>query len=165
VSAIGHESDTPLFDFVADVAAFIPTDAGKRVVPDLADELARVRDLRDRARASVRRRVQAEADAIASVPDRLRTAMRTYLRQAQSDTSTQRDRIRRHVSGRLAAAIADLEHVKARVRALSPQSTLDRGYAVVRTASGLVVRDPVEALGPLRIRVARGEFGAIAENA
>jgi exodeoxyribonuclease VII large subunit len=109
--------------------------------------------------------VQAEADAIASVPDRLRTAIRTYLRQAQSDTSTQRDRIRRHVSGRLAAAIADLEHVKARVRALSPQSTLDRGYAVVRTAGGRVVRDPVEALGPLRIRVARGEFGAIAENA
>jgi exodeoxyribonuclease VII large subunit len=165
VSAIGHESDTPLLDLVADVAASTPTDAGKRVVPDLADELARVRDLRDRARASVRRRVQAEADAIASVPDRLRTAMRTYLRQAQSDTSMQRDRIRRHVSGRLAAAIADLEHVKARVRALSPQSTLDRGYAVVRTASGLVVRDPVEALGPLRIRVARGEFGAIAENA
>src|SRR6478672_8505102 len=165
VSAIGHESDTPLLDLVADVAASTPTDAGKRVVPDLADELARVRDLRDRARASVRRRVQAEADAIASVPDRLRTAMRTYLRQAQSDTSTQRDRIRRHVSGRLAAAIADLEHVKARVRALSPQSTLDRGYAVVRTASGRVVRDPVEALGPLRIRVARGEFGAIAEDA
>ena len=165
VSAIGHESDTPLLDLVADVAASTPTDAGKRVVPDLADELARVRDLRDRARASVRRRVQAEADAIASVPDRLRTAIRTYLRQAQSDTSTQRDRIRRHVSGRLAAAIADLEHVKARVRALSPQSTLDRGYAVVRTAGGRVVRDPVEALGPLRIRVARGEFGAIAENA
>ena len=82
VSAIGHESDTPLLDLVADLAASTPTDAGKRIVPDLADELARVRDLRDRARASVRRRVQAETEAIASVPDRLRTAMRTYLRQA-----------------------------------------------------------------------------------
>jgi exodeoxyribonuclease VII large subunit len=91
--------------------------------------------------------------------------MGTYLRQAGSDNAAQRDRIRRYVAGRLAAAIADLEHVKARVRALSPQSTLDRGYAVVRTASGRVVRDPTEAHGPLRIRVARGEFGAITDTA
>jgi exodeoxyribonuclease VII large subunit len=165
VSAIGHESDTPLLDLVADVAASTPTDAGKRVVPDLADELARVRDLRDRARASVHRRVQAETEAVASVPDRLRSAMRGYLAQARSDTSAQRDRIRRHVTARLAAAVADLDHVQARVRALSPQSTLDRGYAVVRTAGGRVVRDPAEAHGSLRIRVARGEFGAITDTA
>ena len=165
VSAIGHESDTPLIDLVADVAASTPTDAGKRVVPDLADELARVRDLRDLRRASVRRRVQAETEGVASVPDRLRSAMRGNLAQARSDTSAQRDRIRRHVTARLAAAVADLDHVKARVRALSPQSTLDRGYAVVRTAGGQVVRDPAEAHGSLRIRVARGEFGAITDTA
>src|SRR5215470_6955652 len=82
VSAIGHEQDVPLLDLIADVRASTPTDAARRVVPDLANELARVRDLRDRARASVRRGVQAETEAIASVPERLRTAMRTYLRHA-----------------------------------------------------------------------------------
>jgi exodeoxyribonuclease VII large subunit len=48
------------------------------------------------------------------------------------------------------------------VRALSPQATLDRGYAVVQRADGLVVRDPAEAHGRLRVRVARGEFDATA---
>jgi exodeoxyribonuclease VII large subunit len=108
--------------------------------------------------------VRADTELIRAVPDRLRSAVRTYLRQAESELSAHRDRIRRQVAARLAGAVADIEHVRARVRALSPQSTLDRGYAVVRTADGSVVRDPVEARGPLRIRVARGEFGAIPET-
>jgi exodeoxyribonuclease VII large subunit len=60
------------------------------------------------------------------------------------------------------AGRADLDHVRARVRALSPQATLDRGYAVVRRADGVVVREPADATGTLRVRVARGEFDATA---
>jgi exodeoxyribonuclease VII large subunit len=60
------------------------------------------------------------------------------------------------------AARADLAHVRARVRALSPQATLERGYAVVRTEAGTLVRAPLDAIGPLRVRVADGEFGAVA---
>ncbi len=55
-----------------------------------------------------------------------------------------------------------LDHVRARVRALSPQATLDRGYAVVRRADGAVVRTPEDASGSLRVRVAGGEFRAVA---
>jgi exodeoxyribonuclease VII large subunit len=51
--------------------------------------------------------------------------------------------------------------VRARVRALSPQATLERGYAVVRRTDGGVVRAPADATGPLRVRVAGGEFGAV----
>jgi exodeoxyribonuclease VII large subunit len=62
----------------------------------------------------------------------------------------------------LDSARNDLGHVRARVRALSPQATLDRGYAVVRRGDGAVVRAPAEAVGLLRIRVAGGEFDAAA---
>ena len=49
VSAIGHELDTPLLDLVADVRASTPTDAAKRVVPDVGEELQLIAGLRDRA--------------------------------------------------------------------------------------------------------------------
>jgi exodeoxyribonuclease VII large subunit len=50
--------------------------------------------------------------------------------------------------------------VRARVATLSPQATLERGYAVVRRPDGTLIRDAAQATGPLRIRVARGEFDA-----
>src|SRR5580658_3118952 len=53
VSAIGHEQDSPLLDYVADVRASTPTDAAKRVVPDVSEQLALVGQLRDRARRVV----------------------------------------------------------------------------------------------------------------
>ena len=53
VSAIGHEQDTPLLDYVADVRASTPTDAAKRVVPDVAEQAALIAQLRDRARRCV----------------------------------------------------------------------------------------------------------------
>jgi exodeoxyribonuclease VII large subunit len=63
----------------------------------------------------------------------------------------------------LESATTDLGHVRARVRSLSPQATLDRGYAVVRRPDGTLIRDAADAAGPLRIRVARGEFDALAQ--
>jgi exodeoxyribonuclease VII large subunit len=165
VSAIGHESDTPLLDLVADVAASTPTDAGRRIVPDLTQELASLTAMRDRGRAAMRRRLRSDAELVSAVPARVRGAIRTQLSRALGDTVAARDRGRRQVTGLLREAAADLEHVRARVRALSPQSTLDRGYAVVQAEGGAIVYAPADAVGALRIRVARGEFGAVADSA
>ncbi|MEA2483168.1 MAG: exodeoxyribonuclease large subunit, partial [Thermoleophilaceae bacterium] len=75
-----------------------------------------------------------------------------------------RDRSRRCMSAALDRAAHDLDHTRARVVALSPKATLDRGYAVVQDAAGAVVRDPAEvATGDaLRIRVSAGELEATA---
>jgi exodeoxyribonuclease VII large subunit len=162
VSAIGHETDQPLLDFVADVAASTPTDAGKRIVPDLAEELRQVAELRTRARSSVRTRIARESELMAGLPQRLRRAVRARLDREVEDTTALRQRSRRTLTGLLDAERADLVHIRARVRALSPQATLDRGYAVVRLPDGTVVRAPADARGPLRIRVAGGEFAAAA---
>jgi exodeoxyribonuclease VII large subunit len=160
VSAIGHETDTPLLDFVADVAASTPTDAAKRIVPDLAAERAGIGELRARARSCVRQRLHREAELMAGLPQRMRRALRAQLDGQRGDALALRDRARRRIAALLDAGATELEHVRARVTSLSPQATLDRGYAVVQRGDGHVVRDPAEAVGTLRVRVARGEFGA-----
>jgi exodeoxyribonuclease VII large subunit len=164
VSAIGHETDVPLLDHVADLAASTPTDAAKRIVPDLAEELHTVAELRRRARDTVHRRLDREAELMAGLPERMRASIRARLERDRTDITAHRERARRRIKGLLESAHADLEHVCARVRALSPQATLDRGYAVVRRPDGTVIRDAADALGTpgktLRIRVARGEFDA-----
>jgi exodeoxyribonuclease VII large subunit len=158
VSAVGHETDTPLLDLVADVAASTPTDAAKRIVPDLAEELRALAELRLRARRCIHQRLDRETELMAGLPQRLRTTLGARLHREQAETVALRDRSRRSIGARLAAGRSDLEHVRARVQALSPQATLERGYAIVQRADGHVVRDPTDAIGRLRVRVARGEF-------
>ena len=163
VSAIGHEPDSPLLDLVADVAASTPTDAAKRIVPDVAEQRRGGAGRRERARSSIRRRLRSERELVAGVPGRLRGVLRARLEREAGQAEALRERARRHMRGAVAAAANDLAHVRARVRTLSPQATLDRGYAVVQLADGQVVRDPAEASGRLRVRVAGGEFGATAD--
>jgi exodeoxyribonuclease VII large subunit len=162
VSAIGHESDVPLLDFVADLAASTPTDAAKRIVPDVAEELRQLTEARSRARAAVHRRLAREHELIAGLPARLRRAMQQRVQAEWGEVEALRGRSRRRLAGLLGARHDDLEHLRARMRALSPQATLDRGYAVVRTAEGTVIRAPAQAVGRLHIRVAAGEFEASA---
>jgi exodeoxyribonuclease VII large subunit len=163
VSAIGHETDTPLLDFVADLAASTPTDAAKRIVPDLAAELHELGGLRGRTRTSIRRRLVREAELMAGLPERLRATLQTRIERDRGDADALRDRARRRIAGLVDSAGTDLAHVRARLRSLSPQSTLERGYAVVRRRDGRVVQDAADACGELRIRVARGEFDAVAK--
>ena len=161
VSAIGHETDVPLLDHVADVAASTPTDAGKRIVPDLAAEHAEIAALRQRGRQCIHRRLEREAELLAGLPERLRASVRRRVTREGDAVDDARQRVRRCLRTRLDAGTAEATHLRAQLRALSPQGTLDRGYAVVRRADGAVVREPVEATGPLRVRVAGGEFGAV----
>jgi exodeoxyribonuclease VII large subunit len=164
VSAIGHETDRPLLDLVADLATSTPTDAGKRIVPDLADEVRAITDLRARTRGCIRTRVARERELMAGLPERLRRTVRAGLEREAADNDALRARSRHRIGTLLEAGRVDLEHARARVRSLSPQATLERGYAVVRRADGTVVRAPDDAVGTLRIRVAGGEFGATADS-
>ena len=165
VSAIGHEPDSPLVDLVADVRCSTPTDAGKRVVPDVTEELDRVHALRDRARRHVVGLVLRERSGLAQVRSRPVLADPQVLVHARElEVTALRDRARRCTGAALDAAGRDLQHTLARVVALSPQATLERGYAVVQDAAGAVVRDPAQVApgAPLRVRVAAGELSATA---
>ncbi|MFD7640080.1 exodeoxyribonuclease VII large subunit [Kitasatospora sp. NPDC059795] len=162
VSAIGHEPDQPLLDFVADLRASTPTDAAKRVVPDVGEELAKVRQLRDRARRYVVHRVERETAGLASVRSRPALAAPTEAVAARgAEVTALLERARRVVGHRLDHAQTDLGHALARVVALSPLATLERGYAVLQREDGSVVTDPGQVADgeALRARVAGGGFG------
>jgi exodeoxyribonuclease VII large subunit len=142
VSAVGHEQDTPLCDLAADIRASTPTAAARIVVPDIAELRARL----ERTRVSLHRGMHRSAD-----------------RHAQR-LAAARDRLNRAPLLALERKRARIDTVHARLSALSPVATLDRGYAIVRRGDE-VVRSP-EQVGrgdPLSVRVANGSFGVTVE--
>jgi exodeoxyribonuclease VII large subunit len=144
VSAIGHEQDTPLLDYVADLRASTPTDAAKRIVPDVAEQLALVTQLRDRARRSMRgwlEREQAWLDATRSRP------------ALAEQVDALLGRARQSVDASLKRAGDDIAHTKARLLALSPAATLRRGYAIVQHEDATVVRSATDVTAGERLTV------------
>ncbi|MER5711142.1 exodeoxyribonuclease VII large subunit [Streptomyces sp. NPDC042898] len=161
VSAIGHEPDSPLLDLVADLRASTPTDAAKKVVPDVGEELDRVRGLRDRALRTVRGLLEREERGLAHAlarPVMEHPQRMVEVREDEIDALLARSR--RVLGHLLDRADSELSHTRARVRALSPAATMERGYAVLQRADGAVVRSPEEVAEgeELRARVAEGEF-------
>ena len=167
VSAIGHEQDSPLLDLVADVRASTPTDAARKTVPDVREQLQLVRQLRDRARRCLAGGVERELAWLAAMRSRpaLADPVREIERQSERVLAL-RDRARRCLSGSLDRAEDELSHTRARLLALSPAATLERGYAIVQREDGTVVRDSA-AVGDgerLRVRLATGRLGVTVDE-
>jgi exodeoxyribonuclease VII large subunit len=165
VSAIGHEKDSPLLDLVADYRASTPTDAAKRVVPDIAEEIAMIGAMRDRARRTLVNRINLEATQIANFKNRpVMKDPQVLITTRAEIIAGLRDRSNRSFAHQLELAKEELKQVKARVRALSPQATLDRGYSVVQLQDGQIVTDPkkLQQGDLLRLRLAKGETKATA---
>jgi len=165
VSAIGHEKDSPLLDLVADYRASTPTDAAKRVVPDIAEEIQMISAMRDRARRTLLNRLDLEATRITNFKNRPVMKDPHVLITTRAEViAGLRDRSNRSFGASIKLAKEELKQIKARVRALSPQSTLDRGYSVVQLADGQIVTDPkkLKAGDELRLRLAKGETKATA---
>ncbi|MBV2362847.1 exodeoxyribonuclease VII large subunit [Streptomonospora nanhaiensis] len=155
VSAIGHEQDSPLLDLVADVRASTPTDAAKKTVPDVGEQLQLIRQLRDRGRRVLRGGIDRERAWLAGMRSRpvLASPLREIDRLTEQVTGL-RDRARRCMGAALDRAGDNLTHTRARLHALSPATTLARGYAIVQRADGAVVRSAGDVAegDPLRVR-------------
>ena len=163
VSAIGHEKDAPLLDLVADYRASTPTDAAKKVVPDIQEELQIISKLRDRMIKTLLATLELETNHISQL--RSRPVMKDpsmIVTARRDDIRALRDRAVRGFAALLDIERQEIKGIRDQLRSLSPQSTLDRGYAVVRTATGAVLRDAKKVkLGTeLHIRVAKGETTA-----
>ena len=167
VSAIGHEKDSPLLDLVADYRASTPTDAAKRVVPDIAEEIQMISAMRDRARRTLLNRLDLESTRITNFKNRPVMKDPHVLITTRAEViAGLRDRSNRSFGASIKLAKEELKQIKARVRALSPQSTLDRGYSVVQLADGHIVTDPkkLKAGDELRLRLAKGETKATVQG-
>ncbi|UFU02319.1 exodeoxyribonuclease VII large subunit [Ruania suaedae] len=174
VAAIGHETDCPLLDLVADYRASTPTDAARRIVPDMATELTRITQTRARMAGALRQRLALESDRLTALRSRPVLAQPLVLVTSRADHVHQwRTRSRVAFAARLDRAGGEVSNLRTALRTLSPDATLRRGYAVLRHQEGTVVRDPAEvAVGEdLRALVAGGELsvsvrgtGATREN-
>jgi exodeoxyribonuclease VII large subunit len=141
VSAIGHEQDVPLLDLVADVRASTPTDAARRVVPDISEQLAIVAELRSRARRQLAGRLDRESAWLAAIRSRpVLASPAAEIDRRNEQVFALAERARRCLAAGLDRAEADLAHTRARLIALSPAATLRRGYAIVQRADATVVR-------------------------
>lgn len=165
VSAIGHETDAPLLDLVADYRASTPTDAARRIVPDVSEERARISQALSRIRGAITSRVtheQAGLDSLRSRP--VLAAPQTMIDSRDREITGLLEGSRRQLDRLLLHAASTVDRLEAQVRALSPAATLERGYAVVHGPAGGVVRSPddVTSGDALRIRLAHGEIAASA---
>ena len=159
VSAIGHEADRPLLDEVADVRASTPTDAAKRVVPDVAEELNRVHQVRARIGMRMTGMISHEIDRL----EQLRS--RPVMREPATIIDVRAQELTRYL-GRagelldltLERATSAVGELSVQLRALSPQRTLDRGYAIAQTPDGHILRKSDDAVvgSPLLLTLAEG---------
>jgi exodeoxyribonuclease VII large subunit len=161
VTAVGHETDVPLVDHAADRRASTPTDAAKLVTPDVSEEQQRITMMRARARRSLQSRLETEQqrlDALRTRPALAEPA--TLLDSWSAAVSALRERGRRAALSCVVESHTDIARLAARVTALSPQATLDRGYAVLQRSDGHAVRDPadVQPGDSLTGRVAAGRI-------
>ncbi|MFR9801703.1 exodeoxyribonuclease VII large subunit [Pseudonocardia sp. RS010] len=171
VSAIGHEPDTPLVDHVADLRCSTPTEAGRRLVPDLAEEIARITGLRDRARRALHGWVDREQRLLVSLRARpvLADPLRDMARRHE-ELERLRAATRAAVERRVERDGTEIAHLRARLTALGPTATLARGYAIVQRMTGAGILPVLRSTGEvapgdrLRIRVGDGTVAAAVED-
>ena len=164
VSAIGHEADRPILDEVADLRASTPTDAAKRVVPDVAEERMRIEQARTSIRTRITQFLHHELERLEGVRSRPALAQPELLLEArEDDLGRLTQRADELVDRAIERDRTRLTHLTTSLRALSPQSTLDRGYAVVQRTDGAVIRGSEEVSDgdELLLTVASGTIDAV----
>lgn len=141
VSAIGHEQDSPLLDFVADLRASTPTDAAKKIVPSLKEEQLLIEELRQRTTRAVNAQLDIHSIKIRETRKRLQQIV-IHLLDSEART---------------------IGHLRTQVRSLSPAATMERGYSIVLTAAGEIVREETQVAigGIMDIRIAHGRLRAL----
>lgn len=167
VSAIGHENDHPLLDDVADLRASTPTDAAKRVVPDVAEQRALVQQLRSRLTTRLTMRVNHDIAQLEQL--RSRPALRdphTMLQSRAHEQFLLVSRGRECLRQQMDAGARRTDELRASLRALSPGATLARGYAIAHLGDGVIVRDAAQAPAgaELVVTVGRGSIAARSEG-
>ncbi len=163
VSAIGHEADRPIFDEVADLRASTPTDAAKRIVPDVAEETMNLLRVRAELDAAVNRIIDREQEMLTAVRSRPVLAEPQTMVAAREDELVMiRRRSLQAATGLVLHGEKEISYLRSQARSLSPLRTLERGYAVVQDDDGHAIRDAIEVSvgSTVHVRVARGRFDA-----
>lgn len=166
VSGVGHETDTTIIDFVADVRAPTPSAAAELVSPDIEELNDDIAQMHGRLSAAMTQRLANARETIARL--KLRLDMRSPESRIRRDRQHIDEFIRRAtttVERRITLSRARLDGVRGRLEALSPLATLERGYAVVQSSQGTLITDASQVAPDDRIEIVvrRGRFRAHVE--
>ena len=164
VSAIGHENDSPLLDLVADLRASTPTDAAKRVVPDVVEERRGISQARERLALRIGSFIENQMQLIDSILSRpvLRSPY-GFVEQQEEQLGQLARRLQEILGFRVDRARSENDQLKARVRSLSPQLTMERGYAVITDEDGKPTTT-IKKGQSFRIQSAKQEISATADE-
>lgn len=164
VSAIGHENDQPLLDLVADLRASTPTDAAKRVVPDVVEERKNIKTALDRITFRISSYLETQQQLIKAIVSRPVLASPFGFVDAQAEQLTiLTKRLTEILDWRLTKAKSELGQLVSSVRALSPKLTLERGYALVTDEAGAILRE-VKQGEDFKIQLSKQEIMATAKS-
>ena len=164
VSAIGHENDSPLLDLVADLRASTPTDAAKRVVPDVLEERRNIGAALERIFSRVNNLLISQRTLIDSILSRpVLASPFGYVDQQLDSLNQQKRRLLEILDFRVGRAESELERNRASLRSLSPLGTLERGYAVLRDENGKPLGQ-VKKGAKFQVLTAKQEISAVANE-
>lgn len=161
ISAVGHETDFSIADFVADVRAATPSEAAEMAVPDQA-EVRRLLDSHgQRLKQLLRRQVEGARQRLAALAKRrCFTHPLSWIDDLRLDVDRLQERAARAMETRRERLAARLAHHAARLDALSPLKALARGYSLTETLDGRRIRSlqEVQVGAVVRVRLADGRF-------
>ncbi|HBA40718.1 MAG TPA: exodeoxyribonuclease VII large subunit, partial [Deltaproteobacteria bacterium] len=159
ISAVGHEIDFTIADFVADHRAPTPTAAAEMVVPRKADLMERVEDLEARMLREIQGRIEREREAWTGLVRRLADPRRR-LQENQMLLDDLSLSLWRRFQDRLGRLRERLTHDAGRLSGLSPLAVLERGYSIAhKMPEALIVKDSdsLKIGDLLRVTFARGK--------
>jgi exodeoxyribonuclease VII large subunit len=152
VSAVGHEIDFTISDFVADLRAPTPSAAAEIVSGFWVDAVGRLRDSRARLQNSIVRDLMTRRTLLSHLSARV-ISPRDRLREQAQKCDELAARLERAVQTRLERNRAQIERMSGKLDALSPLRVLTRGYSIVRGEGGEVIRSASEVTPGKRMQV------------
>ena len=167
VSAVGHEPDVTISDFVADHRASTPTDAGQHVVPDQTELLAQLDGYDAWLRRIVNDRFEAHKTRLQDLETRLSpTRRKDALHQLAQRIDELETRCRNAMERCLSNSERELHTLAQRLNALSPLATLERGYSISRKTDGQVLKsaEQVSVGDRVEIQLADGHLACRVEE-
>ena len=154
ITGVGHETDTTLVDFVSDLRAATPTAAAAAATPDRRELAQQLQQLKGRMRQQLSNTVNFEKNQLKQLSIRLDNVHPLQvLRQKAQELDQMEMRMQQIWLLRQNQRRASLANAQSQLEALSPFAVLERGYSVVRTASGQVITAPDQVAAGARLKV------------
>ena len=167
ISAVGHEPDVTIADFVADLRAATPSNAAELVAPDVSELRDAIRSAAARLDQAIDRGLSQRRTALTELSSRRVMQSPTgFIDQRRLELDSIRLRLDAAATGRLHRERQEFARLAAKLDALSPLKVLGRGYSIALDAEGRAVREAgqLKAGDKLDLRLSRGGAKCLVES-